>query len=84
MRPCLQRDWKSAASSGEEKTRTGSRGAREMNALMMAGGDIVVVGNLEMLGLIYIQGIPYTYYSFSESSPPKVNSCFVLLSRAFW
>jgi hypothetical protein len=55
-----------------------------MNALMMAGGDIVVVGNLEMLGLIYIQGIPYTYYSFSESSPPKVNSCFVLLSRAFW
>lgn len=40
MRPCLQRDWKSAASSGLPKTRTGSRGLREMKALRIAGGDI--------------------------------------------
>jgi len=32
-----------AASSGEEKTRTGSRGDTERKALRMEGGDILVL-----------------------------------------
>jgi hypothetical protein len=40
MRPCLQRDWKRAASSGLEKTSTGSSGWSEMKALMMEGGMV--------------------------------------------
>jgi hypothetical protein len=44
MRPCLHRDWNMAASSGEEKTRTGSRGETERKALRIEGGDIVGIG----------------------------------------
>jgi hypothetical protein len=33
-----------AASSGEEKTRTGSRGETERKALRIEGGDIVGIG----------------------------------------
>jgi len=48
MRPCLQRDWKSAASSGVGKTRTGSRGVTERKALRRGGGD--------MLGVLVVEG----------------------------
>jgi hypothetical protein len=41
MRPWRQRDWKVTASSGVWKTRTGSRGCREMKAERRVGGDMM-------------------------------------------
>lgn len=58
IRPCLQRDWKSAASASVVKTRTGSRGVTERKAEIMAGGDMVgvVVVGCERLGRLIGEG----------------------------